>query len=273
MTVVLVKPVRKEQRAQKASAIVLGTHNDRHSIASCCSPWVHRGTCLGPVLAREQLRCWDVDPLKIKGRGKNRKERVFSPLTGPTLCCDFLQLWPGEENPSRNGYGKPGSEALAAEQREQAGEKSPALTALSYFAGAADKTGTRENQVGWGSLSFWGGGMASGLGSPWSLLSMKFHEALFYVALEVLRFSLAATAEVRIEKLCPKNVPLAKGTQSCLDHSTHSMSDRRSLQPCSVVYGNYLPVHLGLWLPSHPRYLKGTQTAWTLELRRLRVCP
>lgn len=85
---------------------------------------------------------------------------------------------------------------LAAELREQAGEKSPALTALSYFAGAADKTGTRENQVGWGSLSFWGGGMASGLGSSWSLLPMKFHEALCYIALEIPRFSLTATAKV-----------------------------------------------------------------------------
>lgn len=92
MTVVLVKPVRKEQRAKKASAIVLGTHNDRHSIASCSS-WVHSGTCLGPVLARDQLRCWDVDPLKIRVRGKNRKERIFSPIDRPTLCCDFLQLW------------------------------------------------------------------------------------------------------------------------------------------------------------------------------------
>lgn len=95
MTVVLVKPVRKEQRAQKASAIVLGTHNDRHSIASCYSPWVHRGTCLGPVLAREQLHCWDVDPLKIKGRGKNRKERVFSPIDRPHVvrCLPTAVAW------------------------------------------------------------------------------------------------------------------------------------------------------------------------------------
>lgn len=55
MTVVLVKSVTKEQRAEKASAIVAGTHNDRHSIASCCSPWVHSGACLGPALAGGQL--------------------------------------------------------------------------------------------------------------------------------------------------------------------------------------------------------------------------
>ena len=102
---------------------------------------------------------------------------------------------PGEANSSRDGYGNPSS-APGCRTERASGRKEPALTALSYFAGAADKTGTRENQVGWGSLSFWGGGMASGLESPWSLLPMKFLEALCSVALEVPRFSLAATAKV-----------------------------------------------------------------------------
>lgn len=51
MTVVLVKSVRKEQRAKKASAIVLGTHNDRHSMAAFWSPWEHSGACLDGIWA------------------------------------------------------------------------------------------------------------------------------------------------------------------------------------------------------------------------------
>lgn len=35
------------------------------------------------------------------------------------------------------------------------------LIGLSSFTGAADKAGTRENQVGWALLSFWGGGKAT----------------------------------------------------------------------------------------------------------------
>lgn len=68
----------------------------------------------------------------------------------------FLQGW----------LWNPGSGALAAEMGKGSRKEHSTLTAPSYFAGAADKTGTRENQVGWGLLSSWGGGMASGLGSP-----------------------------------------------------------------------------------------------------------
>jgi hypothetical protein len=55
---------------------------------------------------------------------------------------------------------------LAAEVRRKGKKETCPLIVLSYFAGAADKTGTRENQVGWGLLSSWGGGKATGLEPP-----------------------------------------------------------------------------------------------------------
>ncbi|KAK7804510.1 hypothetical protein U0070_013456 [Myodes glareolus] len=99
-------------------------------------------------------------------------------LKDPLAFKDLL-LWPGEENSSRNGCGKAGSEALAAEQRERAVEKSPALTALSYFAGAADKTGTRENQPavvhlqGQGSAIQVKNDLSGGVLNDWSRITMN----------------------------------------------------------------------------------------------------
>jgi hypothetical protein len=62
-------------------------------IASLSSLWVLNGACLEPILARGQLPCWDLDPLKkMVGRDRNGKEGILSPINSPMLYYDSLQL-------------------------------------------------------------------------------------------------------------------------------------------------------------------------------------
>lgn len=205
MTVALVKSEEENQGLEKPSAIVLQTYSDTHSSTFLSVgawwglPWATVGQRPASLLAsRPSEGEWS----SLRGTGMGRRGCSL-PLAAHVVLWLPPAVSPGEGNSYRAGPGIQAREPLAAEKGKGSSKKHSTLTAPSYFAGAADKTGTRENQVGWGLLSSWGGGMTSGLGSPRSPLPMKFPEALFYVVLalfyvvlEILRLSLEAIAKV-----------------------------------------------------------------------------
>lgn len=67
----------------------------------------------------------------------------------------------------------------AASRRRKARRKGLPLIVLSYFIGAADKAGTRENQVGWELPPSRGGGKGHGLWPPLSVIPVKFARLYF----------------------------------------------------------------------------------------------
>ena len=119
------------------------------------SPWVLSGTCLGPLLARGQFPagCWA--HWRCRSGTSQRRKGCHLPLLSPASHPDSPSSSESWKIRLRCCFAK-GSEWASKAQchwlpkwREKQVDRAYPLTGLSYFAGAADKAGTRENQVGW----------------------------------------------------------------------------------------------------------------------------
>lgn len=146
----------REQKTKDAKGTVSGSRG--HLVAGMHCPLslpVLSEACLGASVSQSPLSLLDGGPTEEAGQGGGREESSI--LSHPRAWLPRARFT---------------ATHCLAEEREREG--ACPLIVLSYFAGAADKAGPRENQVGWELLSSWGGGKAIRLEprSSGSLLSL-----------------------------------------------------------------------------------------------------